>query len=197
MIRRPPRSTLFPYTTLFRSVIPRPDLAQIVEDPARLLHTMRASRQGDAIAPARNHLEGVNSKEGVSPQVFPALDAFEQELVRTGLRPALRLRSEPQEGGDGTQKVRHNRGVNRDHVAAAGQPAEFAERGSCCRHRRKSKVNSRKLKVITGDKPRFFCLAELLQAPEEIGAPALRECLHPRDTAQRFHLGRAVALAHV
>src|SRR3989442_7560769 len=30
MIRRPPRSTLFPYTTLFRSVLHRP------EDPVRL-----------------------------------------------------------------------------------------------------------------------------------------------------------------
>src|SRR5207245_3635200 len=27
MIRRPPRSTLFPYTTLFRSLFPRPDRA--------------------------------------------------------------------------------------------------------------------------------------------------------------------------
>src|SRR2546425_3966052 len=35
MIRRPPRSTLFPYTTLFRSAIPcqRPRLAQ---DPGRV-----------------------------------------------------------------------------------------------------------------------------------------------------------------
>src|SRR2546425_9547223 len=30
MIRRPPRSTLFPYTTLFRSVAARPDLAMAV-----------------------------------------------------------------------------------------------------------------------------------------------------------------------
>src|SRR5256885_5215899 len=29
MIRRPPRSTLFPYTTLFRSVIPRPTQSPI------------------------------------------------------------------------------------------------------------------------------------------------------------------------
>src|SRR2546422_6576465 len=28
MIRRPPRSTLFPYTTLFRSLVPVPDLLQ-------------------------------------------------------------------------------------------------------------------------------------------------------------------------
>src|ERR1051326_8816772 len=31
MIRRPPRSTLFPYTTLFRSLAPRPDSETLVE----------------------------------------------------------------------------------------------------------------------------------------------------------------------
>src|SRR3712207_7786242 len=31
MIRRPPRSTLFPYTTLFRSMIPGGELAQLPE----------------------------------------------------------------------------------------------------------------------------------------------------------------------
>src|SRR2546430_11891247 len=31
MIRRPPRSTLFPYTTLFRSAIPDPDGAKLSE----------------------------------------------------------------------------------------------------------------------------------------------------------------------
>src|SRR2546427_7075473 len=36
MIRRPPRSTLFPYTTLFRSH-PRPRQAPDGEEPARLL----------------------------------------------------------------------------------------------------------------------------------------------------------------
>src|SRR3712207_8269565 len=34
MIRRPPRSTLFPYTTLFRSVAGRGHLAEVVEDEA-------------------------------------------------------------------------------------------------------------------------------------------------------------------
>src|SRR5256885_11992439 len=36
MIRRPPRSTLFPYTTLFRSQSPRPPaaLAEMVREPA-------------------------------------------------------------------------------------------------------------------------------------------------------------------
>src|SRR2546430_12303813 len=36
MIRRPPRSTLFPYTTLFRSSMPRPDEAPLVGRAAEL-----------------------------------------------------------------------------------------------------------------------------------------------------------------
>src|SRR2546421_4799381 len=32
MIRRPPRSTLFPYTTLFRSLLPSFDIASVNED---------------------------------------------------------------------------------------------------------------------------------------------------------------------
>src|SRR3712207_7634263 len=35
MIRRPPRSTLFPYTTLFRSIGRAGELALLVEDEAR------------------------------------------------------------------------------------------------------------------------------------------------------------------
>src|SRR5688572_31865367 len=33
MIRRPPRSTLFPYTTLFRSMLPLPPLPRPVPEP--------------------------------------------------------------------------------------------------------------------------------------------------------------------
>src|SRR3712207_7533849 len=39
MIRRPPRSTLFPYTTLFRSA-----LAQLAQEEAREGHVVRAQR---------------------------------------------------------------------------------------------------------------------------------------------------------
>src|ERR1039457_7618003 len=35
MIRRPPRSTLFPYTTLFRSLIPAALLSDVVDDRHR------------------------------------------------------------------------------------------------------------------------------------------------------------------
>src|SRR2546422_2231444 len=36
MIRRPPRSTLFPYTTLFRSVLLRPPSIDVAYDPGRV-----------------------------------------------------------------------------------------------------------------------------------------------------------------
>src|SRR5256885_9593615 len=50
MIRRPPRSTLFPYTTLFRSVVgtaryfPHPDVERIGNDQA----VQRVAPSGDA-----------------------------------------------------------------------------------------------------------------------------------------------------
>src|SRR2546426_5859764 len=50
MIRRPPRSTLFPYTTLFRSVGDRRDRERGPEHPAAQEH--RARRHVAAVAPA-------------------------------------------------------------------------------------------------------------------------------------------------
>src|SRR5438034_11548810 len=41
MIRRPPRSTLFPYTTLFRSPLGR--LAELAEAPLHLAHDLRGA----------------------------------------------------------------------------------------------------------------------------------------------------------
>src|SRR3712207_7204569 len=57
MIRRPPRSTLFPYTTLFRSVQPQPvavhvaqPVQDVVQDVAAHLVGVRAG-QVDRVAP--------------------------------------------------------------------------------------------------------------------------------------------------
>src|SRR2546430_8829290 len=47
MIRRPPRSTLFPYTTLFRSAVEPP-----VETPASRVALMAASASRRAVSPA-------------------------------------------------------------------------------------------------------------------------------------------------
>src|SRR5256885_12578731 len=46
MIRRPPRSTLFPYTTLFRSGFDRPPVSDI--DPQVVAATRRFTEQTDA-----------------------------------------------------------------------------------------------------------------------------------------------------
>src|SRR5258708_32574658 len=66
MIRRPPRSTLFPYTTLFRSVLARRNLGQIevsVRRYPRLAELPRAvgnrEKHNDGLPAAR---EGVNHR---------------------------------------------------------------------------------------------------------------------------------------
>src|SRR2546426_8780130 len=57
MIRRPPRSTLFPYTTLFRSRLPRGARRNSGGDRLRLARA-RAGRGAALGAPRRNrHLE--------------------------------------------------------------------------------------------------------------------------------------------
>src|SRR3712207_9563243 len=67
MIRRPPRSTLFPYTTLFRSADAAPGLAQI--------HRELAALPGEAF-------------EGISREGRPV-----RGLYRPGSRPAVLVTS--------------------------------------------------------------------------------------------------------
>src|SRR3712207_7798079 len=56
MIRRPPRSTLFPYTTLFRSVdvvLALDQVAQELEDPAQRVAVRGVAPGGDVRRPGR------------------------------------------------------------------------------------------------------------------------------------------------
>src|SRR3989441_11390443 len=50
MIRRPPRSTLFPYTTLFRSLLPQAVTGEAanIQRPKRLSQRVRHNREGAA-----------------------------------------------------------------------------------------------------------------------------------------------------
>src|SRR3712207_7336334 len=73
MIRRPPRSTLFPYTTLFRSDGQRSAGRGGERRPAPGERDLRAA-PGDAEAP-------------VQPAVDAARDRVVHELHRLGLRP--------------------------------------------------------------------------------------------------------------
>src|SRR5207253_6028386 len=58
MLRRPPRSTLFPYTTLFRSGVAQPRLEQQHVEPARreLLGHDRRSEEHTSELQSRGHL---------------------------------------------------------------------------------------------------------------------------------------------
>src|SRR3989449_8974449 len=74
MIRRPPRSTLFPYTTLFRSIGSRgvdarvdPELAvrrpPAREDLAFGVQSQQGARAGEAGTAPRGHEEGVRARD--------------------------------------------------------------------------------------------------------------------------------------
>src|SRR3712207_7034681 len=66
MIRRPPRSTLFPYTTLFRSAGPTPANGAAPPAAAPGAHTPRAAA-GTPVSPAPV-LPVVQTVNGVGPQ---------------------------------------------------------------------------------------------------------------------------------
>src|SRR3712207_7060128 len=68
MIRRPPRSTLFPYTTLFRSRVPgsrvsEPAAQCVSADSREHLHIEQVRGMGVV---AEHHLAGVRSEEHTS-----------------------------------------------------------------------------------------------------------------------------------
>src|SRR2546422_8022558 len=56
MIRRPPRSTLFPYTTLFRSPTMHPDLGRIVKRGSELDMKVMRSEEHTSELQSRLHL---------------------------------------------------------------------------------------------------------------------------------------------
>src|SRR3712207_9127353 len=86
MIRRPPRSTLFPYTTLFRS-----DLAGVARPPRALLDVARVDDQGVGV---------VEHRGGEGEVVRPGLPQWRDAAFDHGVREqapretGLALRSE-------------------------------------------------------------------------------------------------------
>src|SRR3989449_3151868 len=96
MIRRPPRSTLFPYTTLFRSV---EAAAEVVIDPACCHLPQRVERHVEAFLIlragelAQQHVEGRGRGE-LGRVAEPAVDRLiERAEVLDGDRKSTRLNS--------------------------------------------------------------------------------------------------------
>src|SRR2546429_5338915 len=99
MIRRPPRSTLFPYTTLFRSHAHKSDARRLLEKVVserqslvtdaevlqEILHRYAAIDRRDAIQPDRKSTR-LNSSHGyISYAVF----CLKKKIYITNLRPRL------------------------------------------------------------------------------------------------------------
>src|SRR3712207_8496813 len=63
MIRRPPRSTLFPYTTLFRSLVRNPGWNAFLRLSDALLGALVGRPHGGAIAPPRRVLLCVGDRK--------------------------------------------------------------------------------------------------------------------------------------
>src|SRR5260370_7117210 len=74
MIRRPPRSTLFPYTTLFRS-----DSSRRNEDPDELGVARKYSGTGECHRACRDP-DAWGDARGTDPRIFPRSEEHTSEL---------------------------------------------------------------------------------------------------------------------
>src|SRR3712207_6963055 len=86
MIRRPPRSTLFPYTTLFRSVVA--DLADLAADDPRDVGVPRGAH-----LPGHVHETGRDQRLDRDPAVRVLLEQRVEDRVRDLDRKSTRLNS--------------------------------------------------------------------------------------------------------
>src|SRR5256886_6036569 len=87
MIRRPPRSTLFPYTTLFRSFVHR--LAEYVEDPTERRRADRHRDRGAGIdhLHAAHHAVGRRHRHGAHLAASDVLLHFGRQADRGRATP--------------------------------------------------------------------------------------------------------------
>src|SRR3989454_8734972 len=103
MIRRPPRSTLFPYTTLFRSL--QLDGAVLVEVPEEAVLVVAHGRDGrDGQASRAPHLDLAGAKVRVLPQDAEVL-LVHADGVLEGDRLALAVRDDRVEVADLAEAV--------------------------------------------------------------------------------------------
>src|SRR3989454_4213569 len=127
MIRRPPRSTLFPYTTLFRSPTARPHAhGRRAGAPAprdvEARAPVRADAGGDALRPALRVLRGPAHRER-PPRHPPRVRAHHQG-------PRVPLPHDARPGRDADRGLGHPRPAGRDRGRAyARYQRQEADRG--------------------------------------------------------------------
>src|SRR2546427_5343433 len=100
MIRRPPRSTLFPYTTLFRSAAPLRevalDAAQVVREPRGRLDRLRGGHAHHVARRSEEHTSELQSQSNLVCRLLLEKKKQRQRRHRLGRglrRPrSLRLR---------------------------------------------------------------------------------------------------------
>src|SRR5258708_27977365 len=102
MIRRPPRSTLFPYTTLFRSISAHILILQVV----RMFPDIQPE---DSLATAREQIGSVLIRRGVDSQ-FPVSDhqpcpAGTKAAHPAGCKFFLKSGKRPKRGVDSRRKI--------------------------------------------------------------------------------------------
>src|SRR3990172_2028475 len=85
MIRRPPRSTLFPYTTLFRSGIQRPRAG----DVGRVALGRHARRLGESERRSEEHTSELQSRLHIPFPLFFLNDPATTEIYTLPLHDAL------------------------------------------------------------------------------------------------------------
>src|SRR3989442_11185646 len=91
MIRRPPRSTLFPYTTLFRSELPL--LREAAADPRLARCPAEHKCSGRAFGPSDMLLSSGQGVSGLLPAVRPVRVRAVRLAARSGARLPHLLRA--------------------------------------------------------------------------------------------------------
>src|SRR5256885_7494065 len=87
MIRRPPRSTLFPYTTLFRSQVPRGERGMLACCAAVNPAPGPKPKQTDTLTDSRRFVDGHRSEEHTSELQSPCNLVCRLLLEKKRLRP--------------------------------------------------------------------------------------------------------------
>src|SRR5438093_10765384 len=154
MMRRPPRSTLFPYTTLFRSVVHVAAGHGDAERAQRVLHPDRVAVGGEHLRQALVHLRGL---------VRTTADQHDALLAQAGLHgrpvdyaraddllrlPLPHLRGRVVRAGLARVALGRNREVTVPHRACVHSLAAHAARGLRAAHHAAGAVHRREERLL-------------------------------------------------